>query len=344
MGVDRTIDRAVDYLIDACSPDGWWRDFDTLAGSSDEWVTAYVGSLLAAVSDQRLQETTVKAWSLLRRRRFLSPGWGYNARVPADIDTTIWVLRLGYALGVEHRKLTRARRWLLASQARNGGFPTYPRDGAIRRFTGLVTDLSFRGWCSPQVCVSAAAAGILGEDTRPSLIAYLRKTQYPDGSWPCYWWYDREYAVALAVDALVFYPQDRDRIQRAAAWMRTRLSEDGAVRTDLHPDGSPFATALAIQILARVHDSDGDDCLVAATTWLRAAQRHDGSWLPSAELRIPAPNITAPDMQRNWTRHGRGAGSILNDQRRIFTTATAVKALSLRTASSSFRLRHEHAA
>jgi squalene-hopene/tetraprenyl-beta-curcumene cyclase len=305
---------------------GAWRDFKTLAGTSDEWVTAYVATQLAHVERAETRAAADQALRWLLRRRFFSRGWGYNALVPADSDSTAWVLRLAAQLGSTRTRLRRARQFLETSAFEDGGMPTFARSGPIRRFTRLARKVSFAGWCAPHTCVTAAAAPVTPGVERAR--DYLRQTQAADGSWRSYWWVDTEYSTALALEALVNSGGTRDgeSIARAAHWASHRLSSDGAVRTALHPDGSAFATALCVLALQSATTTASDEML-AARAWLLAAQTADGSWLPSAELRIPPPHERDPDRVSRWQRHGLGAGSILNDQNRLFTTATVVRAL-----------------
>ena len=82
MDLARSIEGATDFLLDARDERGWWRDFDTLAGASDEWVTAFVGTALAVAGDDRSMRAAWQAWRLLSRRRWWSAGWGYNALGP----------------------------------------------------------------------------------------------------------------------------------------------------------------------------------------------------------------------------------------------------------------------
>ena len=86
-------ERAVDYLLGRRKSRGRWEDFDTLAGSSTQWVSAYVGLALAQTGDPRALAAAREAWSRLRRRRWRSAGWAYNGRVPADADSTVWAMR-----------------------------------------------------------------------------------------------------------------------------------------------------------------------------------------------------------------------------------------------------------
>ena len=107
------IDRAIRFLLAARKPDGWWRDFDTLAGSSDEWVR----DALAAAHE---------LWSRLARRQSWSGGWAYNRRVPSDADSTLWALNLGRRLAVTRSfRMRRARAFIGRHLRANGGVATY---------------------------------------------------------------------------------------------------------------------------------------------------------------------------------------------------------------------------
>lgn len=321
------LEQAIKYLLDTRSSSGNWSDFDTLAGQSDEWVTAYIATHLAGIRNTASTNAARLALRWLHRRRWFSTGWGYNSRVPVDVDSTAWTLQLGARLGQTSRQLERALEFIERSSLTNGALPTYPRSASIRRFTKLAAGVSFNGWCQAHPCVTAVAAPLLRNGA--AALDYLRKMQLADGSWTAYWWVDREYSTAAAVACLksVGTLEDCDRIKRAATWAASRLSPNGAVVTRLHADGSPFATALCVAILRQGFGPSAVEARETAIAWLFKNQRHDGSWVPSAELRIPPPDNVDPDNIMHWSRYSRGAGAILNDQHRTFTTATVLAAL-----------------
>lgn len=60
--VAHALERGTAYLLRQRHGDGWWRDFDTLAGSSDEWVTVYVGCALSLHPDASAREAAHGAW------------------------------------------------------------------------------------------------------------------------------------------------------------------------------------------------------------------------------------------------------------------------------------------
>ena len=342
MDLTPALDRGVGFLLSAESAPGWWRDFDTLAGPSDEWVSAYVALVLASAPDPRARPRAWCTWRRLRRRRWWSGGWGYNGRVPADADSTTWGLRLAQALGAgTSLRARRGYRFLARHLRADGGIVTYSEDGPIRHFTRVHSRFSFRGWCGAHACVTAAAAALpeLGADAR--VRAYLRRAQSDDGGWTAYWWCDREVATGLAAEALAessaaealaesSAAEDADARRRAVDWAAGRVREDGSVGSVTHPTGSAFAAAWCLRLLLLGDDEHDDGHMeraASAAAWLLRSQRADGSWPASAALRIPPPDVEDPERYERWALHGRGGGSILLDGRSIFTTATVVAAL-----------------
>jgi hypothetical protein len=325
---ERSLDRAlvhahalgVAFLATQQAPDGRWTDFDTLAGPSDEWVTAFVAAALAHQPGVLARRCAAAAWRALRRRRWWAAGWGYSARVPCDADSTLWVLHLADRLGVKRSwRLGRARRLVATHASPDGGIATFRLAGPIRRFTGLPFQERFRGWRAAHVCVTAVAAGLKGLAVQAGALAYLRRAQLDDGSWSAYWWVDREYATALAVDALALCDDGdaRPAIERGVSWAVSRLRGGQGVKA------FPFACALRAALRGRT----AADAVLHGLRGLVDGQLIDGSWPSSAALRIPPPHVIDPDTYQGWCVDGRGGGSIQVDRGRCFTTAVAVETL-----------------
>lgn len=331
MALSSAIGSAVAFLVRARGRGGWWHEYDTLAGSSDEWVTGYVGSALASVPEPAAMRTATYAWRLLKTRRWWSAGWGFNRRVPPDADTTAWVLRLHRALGVTgSRRARRARRYLRAHVRPDGGVATYAAEGPIRWFTRLQPKVSLRGWCSSHTCVSAAVALVADADNRRKIVEYLRRSQNPEGNWVGYWWCEDAYATALAAEALELASNSGDlhRIGSAVEWACRRIGPEGAARSQYEPAGSAFGTSCCLRILLlSARRGVARDRLRAAVTWLLRQQRSDGSWQPSAVLRIPPPHVLDPKHYVPWIVGGRAGGSVQVDRGGVFTTATVLSAL-----------------
>jgi len=317
------------YLDAARDRRGIWWDFYTRAGYSTEWVTAYVGAALATLGDDRATQLSHAVWNALRRRRWMAGGWGYSAPVPPDADSTLWALRLAEAIGQgRSRRAARAYRFLLRHVQANGGVATYAAAGPLRRYTRFLPGVSFEGWCGAQPCVTAAAALLPSFAAREQALAFLRRTQAADGSWPSIWWCDREVATALAAEALANsgQPDDAARVRSAVAWGRARLAPEGGVPTPLQPAGSPFASAWMVRLLTLGSDLEAVE---STAHWLIGRQRPDGAWEPSAAMRIPHPSDTTPATYAGLAVvDGGGAGTLALDRRACFTTATVLAALS----------------
>jgi hypothetical protein len=327
--LDAATRRAAAYLIAARDPDGWWRDFD-IAGPSDCWVTAYIGEALSHAPGKEAREAATAAWRRLRARS--GPGWAYRDGIPCDADSTIWALRLAERLRVRlSPTVWRGQRFLASHIDATGGLATYRSDGPIGQFTQL--DDRFRGWRAAHACVTAAGAGLERFAPRALLLDFLRQAQDVDGGWTAYWWADREYATALAAEALSTTGRDDDeqRVLRAVRWARSRLDPSGSIPSRWNPAGSPFATAWGLRLLALgAGDPDVDEALRRSTSWLVGHQHKSGSWPASARLRVPPPDMTDPAEVEAWGSDGQGEasiGTVVLDRRGLHTTATVLRAL-----------------
>jgi hypothetical protein len=325
-----SIDAAVTFLLEARTSQGWWLDFDLAPGPSDEWVTAYVGTMLATVPDSRLSEAVSHAWELLQSRCQRPTGaWGYNYFTPGDADSIGWALQLAEAVGASNSERAQQAKAALATHQRpNGGMATYATDEPIRAFIAASPHQTFEGWCGSQTCVSAAIAAL--PEYRFLLHDYLKATQTSEGNWQCYWWSDHEYVTALAAEALAACGQVAEQfcIEQAVAWGVKRLSPQGFVATQDHPDGSPFATAWCLRLLLLDKaDTEVQAAIAAATHWLLGQQHLKGAWISSARLRVPYPNDRNPNQFTQWIYHGKIQGSLVFDQHSTFTTATVINSL-----------------
>jgi hypothetical protein len=323
---EEAIDAALAFLLGRRNQAGWWLDFAHRARPpgvdqgvtgyrSDEWITAYVGAAIVGLDDSQARDAARHGMDLLTTRR-RHGGWGYNVMIPADADTTTWALRLAAGLELADSVHLREARAFVAGQIdAEGGVATYPATAApaLAEFTQLPGP--FDGWCASHVCVTAAAASLR---LCPAPLEFLRRVQNEDGSWSGYWWIDDEYATAMAVQALSA-AGDSASVARAVRWADSRIGGDGAAQSLAQGGPSPFATALALTALA-AGGAPRRGARERAANWLLSAQRTDGSWEPSAQLRIPAPRqrdpVAAPHTTSNYV-----------DDLGVFTTATVLAAI-----------------
>lgn len=331
MDVNGSSKNAINFLLESRNEKGLWCDFYTLAGYSDEWITGYVGSVLAKIPLENTQKAASDAWNLLKWRGIFSKGWGYNRYVPTDADSTAWVINLAESLNKTSFRVKRGNRYLNSSISPEGGIPTYSSLGPIRKFIQFKEGESLDGWCSTHCCVTAAVACLENLTNRAKLLNYLRDQQDPDGSWPSYWWCDREYSTALTIKALKSEDQNNsDRIRQAANWVLKRLNNERHISNDDYPEGSPFASAWSIHILIDASTNGynkANKYIDKLVDWLIEEQFPDGSWQSSSRLRIPHPHEKNPNVFENWDKEALGSGSIRTDVNRLFTTATVLSAL-----------------
>jgi hypothetical protein len=339
--LSKSINMAVTFLLNSRNQEGWWQDFifPQAASIGDEWVTSYVGTLLAIVPDARIPKALMQAWELLETRDHRPQGeWGYNYILCGDADSTNWGLQLAAAIGTSNtERAQRANQALTTYIQADGGISTFAEE-QIRAYIKVpdLADVSFNGWCSSHVCVTAAVASL--PEFRLSLVDYLRGSQTPQGNWQGYWWSDHEYTTALAAEALAATGEasDQSLIAQAIAWGLKRLSLQGFVATSKHPNGSIFATAWCLRLLLlNEFDPEAKAAALAATQWLLEQQQQNGFWMPSAYLRIPYPFDCNPNQFTQWRYYDeikpgenkRFEGSIIVDFKSELTTATVVNSL-----------------
>jgi squalene cyclase len=312
------------FLVAKQSSDGLWRDFHTPAGEASEWTTGFVAAAL--------QRAGAGATALARAAEALvagqheDGGWGYNATVPSDADSTACVLLFLARTGRCAGSCARAASCLLRHQRpETGGVATYDEPGPIRRFMGVGRWMRFKGWCSPQVEVTATAGCALAAlgPAHPAAGAawrYVRSRQRADGSWGSYWWTSAHYGTLQAVE-LALAHNDVEPVGRAADWAVRSQGADGGWGAP-GASVSAFATALSLSILVRA-GVRGRPVQRAIST-LAALQEDDGGWASHPIMRIPTPGDAAPD---RWRPVRLGGGVVVQDEHRTFTSAACVAAL-----------------
>lgn len=296
----------IDYLGRTQHAAGSWTDFWVPVGSSDAWVTAYAGLALQAAADCPILadadraaagDAARKAANWLLRCPRPRQGWGYNAAASPDADSTAHALsliaRVGFVPPAD------AIAFLREHQTPDGTFQTYRRRDPHDQWA----------WPWPDITAAALRALLdLGELTPATLPTIwptaLGRLQEDSGWWNGYWWLTPAYATGLALEV----------------WQAAGCPPLAYPIPDEEPGRSAFDLAWAVQIQAiggeRVHAA-----LLASR--LIQAQDIDGGWRSTAILRVP-PSRNAG--------HAKYRGLRVHDARRVFVTATAVRALALTAA------------
>lgn len=293
------LQRGLDYLRRTQHPAGSWTDFWLPVGTSDAWVTAYTGLALHAISvcvwlpaDMREQADTAarQAAHWLLGRQHPQGGWGYNASVSADADSTAHAIsllaRLGQPVPAE------AVRFLRAHEVEGQGFRTYAWPDPTH------------AWTHPSPDITAAALRALhdlGELTTAELgaawAATLGTQQSQDGLWEGVWWVTAAYPTGLALE--VWDAAGRPMPCRSPLFSTPENAFD-----------------LAWQLRAQQLTAQPE--AAHTTTFLLRTQAADGAWPTTPLLRVPPAHPTSG-----------GVTLLAGGDRRIFTTASALRSLAL---------------
>ena len=328
--IETAVAGAIGFLGSARNMRGLWCDF-ALKGGSDEWVTAVVGSVLARSGNEQAMEWCRKAWEHFGFRKLIDGygGWGYNALVPDDADSTAWGIRFATNLGLEHAgRTTIALASLKNLITPEGGLTTYIHDEEIRKYI-QIPDANLAGWKKTHWCNTTAAATL--PQMNEMLCPALALAQLPAGNWESYWITDTVYSTAFAIEALLMNDPERYRpaVERAAGWIRKKAGSNRFIPGRFLPEGSPFATASGLKGLVLANNQPTVQGKAAEfLSWLLENQRSDGSWEPSFFLLIIPPNHIGSFRDESEDEFPeRWKARIFPDIRAIMTTAFVLDSL-----------------
>jgi squalene-hopene/tetraprenyl-beta-curcumene cyclase len=333
----KSIERSRKFIIESLNSDGLWSDFFTLAGESVFWVSGYVGfSLVTFEKGSEEKKLLEKAMANILNLQGSDGGWSYGYGVPSDADSTSWcLLFLSKFETLSREKLQKALDFLLKHQSPfDGGFRTYAAPRAVGRYMRIDENVSFEGWASSQMCVSAVAAQALMENHSlegiDKALSYIRNGQTSEGYWNSYWWTGKLYATSHSIEALNKKGNEDDinLITKGQKWIaQTQLSDGSWTDSPDQESGWAFSTALALNGLLATPQTIFDAQTKSGVKWLIEHQLPDGSWAPNHILRIPYPWTKDPWNQQSWNVDGKAINAVIKDHRRLFTAATAFTAL-----------------
>ena len=292
---------ALEYLVRCQQPDGHWIEYRLPVGSSDQWVTGFVGFACADSARRlRLPESHQAYGAVERAARSLAAnrtyacGWGFNGTTGPDADSTAWALRLHAALNLPIR--SDDIEFLRSHWIEGEGFATYRRDDAWGDAHPDVT---------PAVMLALPAAA--REELRRDVLAAVRSSRSSDGTWPSYWWRTAHYSTAANAELL-----------------HELCADDGAESISLHPFISCFDVACAL--LTACFTRTDAPLRAALAAGLLALQQEDGSWAGGEDLRV-----TDPACRRPWEEP---AGRLYRDGKGLMTTAACARALACHAATA----------
>jgi squalene-hopene/tetraprenyl-beta-curcumene cyclase len=229
-------------------------------------------------------------------------GWSFefeNDFFP-DVDDTIQVLSVLFQLDLPREEKTgpfqRGLDWLFSMQSTNGGWGAFDKDNNRE----LVNKIPFsdHGACldPPTPDITGRMMELLGligySSEHPSCekaLAFLKRTQEKDGSWPGRWGVNYLYGTWCVLQGLVSLgvsPQD-PMIRRAAQWLKGVQNTDGGWSESCEsylkghhiplPQSTASQTAWALMGLIAAGEEDSKEFKLGME-FLLSTQNSQGGW------------------------------------------------------------------
>lgn len=354
--------RCLDFIRHSIDDQGAWPIDTNLA----TWVTSL--SIAALAADRRDDGSWFRddlvGWHLscqhLRRHPFTGAapgGWGWtdlSGAVPDGDDTPAAILAIGHYMSRIQRPdlavaaglaVQRGLRWLCDLQNRDGGLPTFCRGWGKLPFDRSSTDLTAHFVRA----IDAAASLVPGgnprsvdtrrrDAARRRAIAFLKRTQQPDGCWLPLWFGNQDdpqeenpvYGTGRVLLAIANEPSMGRQVDAAVDYLLAAVNPDGGWgggpsrsawlarhgqrRRQVLPQSSLEETAVAVEALAAVWTASsggrggrGPDgtgtrhVLAAAEEENRLSPREQQLWqaiIGGAEFLVRS--VAADDHQQAW--------------------------------------------
>jgi squalene cyclase len=306
-GISSSLRRSIGFVLSQQSPAGYWEDFEFIPfpGSSQAWVTAYVIRCLhphlAKYEPHELIPSITKAGEWLSSAVSPTGGWGYNGKTRDDADSTANAVLALKALNLPIPSQCAER--LRSFRTPDNAFATFHRRSENDNWGSKHVDVT-------PVCLEASKVlGAISQSDFHKGLKFISDSQSANGLWMSYWWTTNLYPTSECARILSVYKQ-------------TGFSE--SLKSALSIDrfqSSCFEAAL----LAELHSIIGSppDITNDILESLLSSQMPDGSWPSSQMLRNTISDIRDP-----WNSAG-FVGHVSNDRRRIFTSATVIRTLSV---------------
>lgn len=303
---------ATDFLTDTVRKDGSWPIDTDLA----TWVTSLAANALAHGEPPAIDAPTasgIRRWLADRQHRMPHPytqarpgGWAWTDRsggVP-DADDTAGAIRALLALGEDASATAFAQgaTWLLDLQNRDGGWPTFCRGWGKLPFDQSCPDLTAHA-------IQALAATRDGQASLRRRIdaairrglAYLHRTQRPDGAWVPLWFGNQRsatrsnpvFGTARVLSALASlgdraFADTGLMLAAGLGYLLTARGPDGAWGGEPGLPATLEETAVTVEALGQLHagglcEAGIGEELAPAVAWL-IEQTHRGQRFAPAPI------------------------------------------------------------
>jgi len=300
--IEKALSAALGYIVSHQSEDGSWVDWQLPTGESDAWTTAYVGSKLVLLPDHlmaRAEAEIQRGAGWLLKHVYPDGGWGYNASVGSDSDSTAFSILLLAAAGEDVPDCS--RELLLSHQTADGGFATY-----------LVSDVDDSWGASHPDVTPIALKALLSEEgrRRPAVdagVEYVMRARTTEGGWNSFWWGSPLYGTEASISFLTAAGVDWDARSTVKHLLATKTSD-------------AFEGALLVSSLLHLNLEETEKTVLELVADLIEKQLADGSWESRPILRVTRRDCLQPWREEN-------AGPLFSDPKRLFTSSTVLSAL-----------------
>jgi squalene-hopene/tetraprenyl-beta-curcumene cyclase len=309
------VQQAIAFLRNTVREDGSWPiDTDLATWVSTLAVNALAaGGAVPAALDVDSQ-AALRDWLLAQQHRNVHPytqsapgGWAWTHRtggVP-DVDDTAGAIHALLALGEDpaEEAIRQAARWLLDLQNRDGGWPTFCQGWGKLPFDQSCPDLTAHAMGALAACQAAldAAPRRRSNAAIEKGLAYLHRTQRPDGAWVPLWFGNQLSAtgvnpvfgtarVLASLADLAPHATGQTGVMLAAAvgYLLTARSPDGTWGGEQGLPPTLEETSAVVEAFGRLHRTGFCDATVAteiapAIDWL-IERTHQGQRFPPAPI------------------------------------------------------------
>ncbi len=242
-------------------------------------------------------------------------GWAFqyhNAYYP-DLDDTAVVVMAMHRCDAERyaNAIHRGVEWVLGLQSRNGGFAAFDANNTHEYLNHIPFADHGALLDPPTDDVTARCLSMLAQlgygPLHPAVeraVAFLRRTQLPDGSWFGRWGTNYLYGTWSVLCALnaAGLPKDDPMLSRAAAWLQAKQredggwGEDGVSYWDDQPRGegkvsTPSQTAWAMLGLMAAGVAPDAAHLQRGAAYLLSTQNENGLWEEAYYTAVGFPKV-----------------------------------------------------
>ncbi len=321
------VDDPRDFRIQPCLSPVWDTAITTLAlaesndGSPED--AALDGALARATAWLAGREVRQRGDWTVKNPAPAASGWAFEYRNDffPDTDDTMMVLMAfaaseriaGADCGRWSEARTRALRWLLSFQCRDGGWAAFDKD-VTQRWLQDVPFADHNAILDPSCAdLTGRMLELLGRMGHPRddfrvrrAVAFLKRTQEQDGSWYGRWGVNYIYGTWQVLRGLGAMGEDPRQawISRARDWLESCQNEDGGwgetPASYEHPKlkgcgpSNPSQTAWAIMgLLASLAPGEhpARKPIRRGIEWLLEKQEPDGSWTENATTGTGFPGV-----------------------------------------------------